>query len=89
MLLIYLISTVGGERRSFNIFIGISISAVVLSVLIIMQSATNPIFYQVVMYVIAIYFVVLFASLPSGLILYWVVQNILQIFQQLYINKTI
>lgn len=33
-------------------------------------------------------FVVLFASLPSGLLLYWVVQNILQILQQVYINKT-
>ena len=36
-----------------------------------------------------IIFTVLFWSLPSGLILYWTVSNILSIFQQIYINKTV
>lgn len=36
-----------------------------------------------------IIFTVMFWSLPSGLILYWTVSNILSIFQQLYINRTV
>ncbi len=35
-----------------------------------------------------IIFTVMFWSLPSGLILYWTVSNILSIFQQIYINRT-
>lgn len=31
----------------------------------------------------------LFAGLPAGLLLYWVIQNILQIIQQYFINKSI
>jgi len=34
-----------------------------------------------------IIFTVLFWGLPSGLILYWTVSNILSIFQQLYVNR--
>ena len=34
-----------------------------------------------------IMFTVMFWGLPSGLILYWTVSNIISIFQQLYINK--
>jgi len=36
-----------------------------------------------------IIFTVMFWSLPSGLILYWTVSNILSIFQQIYINRTV
>jgi len=34
-----------------------------------------------------IMFTVMFWGLPSGLILYWTVSNIISIFQQLYINN--
>ena len=36
-----------------------------------------------------IIFTVMFWGLPSGLILYWTVSNILSIFQQIYINRTV
>ena len=32
-------------------------------------------------------FLFLFAGFPSGLLLYWVSNNIITIFQQIYINK--
>jgi YidC/Oxa1 family membrane protein insertase len=32
-------------------------------------------------------FTVMFWGLPSGLILYWTISNVISIFQQLYINK--
>ena len=32
-------------------------------------------------------FIVIFWNMPSGLVLYWIMQNVLQILHQLYINK--
>ena len=32
-------------------------------------------------------FFVIFWNMPSGLVLYWIMQNVLQILHQLYINK--
>ena len=42
-----------------------------------------------VMLAMPIIFTFLFLKFPSGLVLYWLVNNILQIFQQLYIDKRI
>jgi YidC/Oxa1 family membrane protein insertase len=36
-----------------------------------------------------IIFTVMFWGLPSGLILYWTVSNILSIFQQMYVNRKV
>ena len=36
-----------------------------------------------------IIFTVMFWGLPSGLILYWTVSNILSIFQQMYVNHKV
>jgi YidC/Oxa1 family membrane protein insertase len=41
-----------------------------------------------IMLILPFVFTFLFASLPSGVLLYWVVQNILSIIQQYIINKT-
>ena len=34
-------------------------------------------------------FTVLFLNFPAGLVIYWLVNNVLQIFQQLYIDKRV
>jgi YidC/Oxa1 family membrane protein insertase len=41
-----------------------------------------------IMLIMPIVFTILFASLPSGVLLYWVVQNILSIIQQYYMLKS-
>jgi YidC/Oxa1 family membrane protein insertase len=38
-------------------------------------------------YALPIVFLFILYDMPSGLVLYWTVQNILSIFQQLYINS--
>jgi YidC/Oxa1 family membrane protein insertase len=42
-----------------------------------------------VMLAMPIIFTFLFLKFPSGLVLYWLVNNVLQIFQQLYIDKRV
>lgn len=42
-----------------------------------------------VMLAMPIVFTFMFLKFPSGLVIYWMVNNILQIFQQLYIDKRI
>jgi len=42
---------------------------------------------QKMMAFLPLIFIVIFWNMPSGLVLYWTMQNILQIFHQLYINK--
>ncbi|MFH0812779.1 MAG: YidC/Oxa1 family membrane protein insertase, partial [Pseudomonadota bacterium] len=42
-----------------------------------------------VMLAMPIVFTFMFLKFPSGLVIYWMVSNILQIFQQLYIDKRI
>lgn len=42
---------------------------------------------QKMMMFMPLIFIVIFWNMPSGLVLYWSMQNILQILQQLYINK--
>jgi YidC/Oxa1 family membrane protein insertase len=42
-----------------------------------------------VMLMMPIMFSVFFLFFPAGLVLYWVVQNLLSILQQWYINKTL
>ena len=44
---------------------------------------------QKVMLFMPIMFSVFFLFFPSGLVLYWVVQNLLSILQQWYINRTL
>jgi len=39
------------------------------------------------MLVLPVVFTVMFVNFPSGLVLYWLVNNILSIIQQYYINK--
>jgi YidC/Oxa1 family membrane protein insertase len=38
-------------------------------------------------YVLPAVFLFILYDMPSGLVLYWTVQNVLSIFQQLYINN--
>ena len=42
-----------------------------------------------VMLAMPIIFTFLFLKFPSGLVVYWLVNNVLQIFQQLYIDKRV
>ena len=42
-----------------------------------------------VMLAMPIIFTFLFLKFPSGLVLYWLVNNVMQIFQQLYIDKRV
>ena len=42
-----------------------------------------------VMLAMPIVFTFLFLKFPSGLVIYWLVNNVLQIFQQLYIDKRV
>ena len=36
-----------------------------------------------------LFFTVMFLSFPSGLVIYWLVNNVISLVQQLYINKKI
>jgi YidC/Oxa1 family membrane protein insertase len=42
---------------------------------------------QKVLLMLPVVFTVMFLSFPSGLVLYWLVNNVLTIAQQIYINK--
>jgi YidC/Oxa1 family membrane protein insertase len=42
---------------------------------------------QMIMKIMPIFFIFFFWTLPSGLTLYWIIQNLLQIGHQLYVNK--
>ncbi len=42
---------------------------------------------KIMMYGMPIFFFVLFYAAPSGLLLYWTISNIFQLFQQLFVNK--
>ena len=44
---------------------------------------------QKMMLALPLVFTVMFLSFPSGLVLYWLVNNVLTIGQQVYINKTV
>jgi len=44
---------------------------------------------QKIMLALPVVFTFMFLTFPSGLVLYWLVNNVLTIFQQMYINKTI
>ncbi|UCH83897.1 MAG: YidC/Oxa1 family insertase periplasmic-domain containing protein [Candidatus Latescibacterota bacterium] len=48
------------------------------------SSATQP---KMMMYMMPILFTVLFYRMPSGLVLYWIVNTVLSVAQQYYINK--
>ena len=41
---------------------------------------------KLLMYVLPIVFLFMLYDMPSGLVIYWTVQNILSFFQQLYVN---
>jgi YidC/Oxa1 family membrane protein insertase len=41
---------------------------------------------KMMMYAMPIFFFFILYSMPSGLVIYWTMQNVLQIVQQLYIN---
>ena len=41
---------------------------------------------KMMMYAMPIFFFFILYSMPSGLVIYWTMQNVLQIAQQLYIN---
>ena len=40
-------------------------------------------------YILPFFFTFMFLNFPSGLVLYWLVNNVLTIIQQYYINKSI
>jgi len=42
---------------------------------------------KILMYAMPLVFFFIFYNMPSGLVIYWTVQNVLSIFQQLYINS--
>ncbi len=42
---------------------------------------------QMLIKMMPVIFIVIFWNMPSGLVLYWIMQNVLQILHQLYINK--
>ncbi len=42
---------------------------------------------QMLIKIMPLIFIVLFWNMPSGLIIYWIMQNVLQILHQLYVNK--
>ncbi len=42
-----------------------------------------------VMMLMPIFFTFLFISFPSGLVLYWLINNVLSIVQQIYINSRV
>jgi len=44
---------------------------------------------QKMMMALPVVFTFMFLNFPSGLVLYWLVNNILTIAQQLYINKSV
>ncbi len=44
---------------------------------------------KLMMYMMPLIFLFIFWSMPSGLVLYWTLQNVLSIFQQYYLNKKI
>ena len=50
-------------------------------------TATDPT-QQKMMWVLPIVFTVFFLHFPSGLVLYWFVNNVVQVLQQWYVNKT-
>jgi YidC/Oxa1 family membrane protein insertase len=39
------------------------------------------------MYLMPVIFLFMFSSFPAGLVLYWMISNVLSIFQQMYVNK--
>jgi YidC/Oxa1 family membrane protein insertase len=49
---------------------------------------TDPVQAKVMLYM-PLVFAIFFFFVPSGLVLYWLVQNIITIAQQLYMNKVI
>ena len=42
---------------------------------------------KIITYVLPAFFFFILYDMPSGLVLYWMVQNILSVFQQIYINS--
>ena len=42
---------------------------------------------QMMMTLMPLFMLFIFWSMPSGLVLYWTLQNTIQILQQLYVNK--
>ena len=48
------------------------------------SSATQP---KMMMYMMPILFTVLFYRMPSGLVIYWIINTVLSVAQQYYINK--
>ena len=69
------------------------ITPIIMGITMILQQKLTPTSsdptQEKLMYGMSIFFTILFASFPSGLVIYWTVNNILSIFQQLYTLKKI
>ncbi|GAB4320319.1 MAG: hypothetical protein Kow0059_14610 [Candidatus Sumerlaeia bacterium] len=64
-------------------------SQVIVSTLSMRHSMSQDAFQKQFMYFFPIFFTVLLYNLPSGLVLYWTVSNVFQIFHQLITNRII
>ena len=74
-------------------FLTIGVLPIVMCITMVIQQKLNPKPTDEVQAMVLTYmpymFLVLFASFPAGLVLYWAWNNILSILQQLYINHTL
>ncbi len=69
------------------------ITPIIMGISMVLQQKLTPTSsdptQEKIMYGMSIFFTIMFASFPSGLVIYWTVNNILSIFQQLYTLKRV
>jgi YidC/Oxa1 family membrane protein insertase len=69
-------------------FILIALMIVTMFIQQKMTPSADPQQAKMMMFLMPIMFAIFFFSLPAGVLLYWVIQNILSIVQQLLVNKS-